>query len=299
MGKDNIVFHSVIWPAMLMGYGNGGEYGGGGDNPALELPYDVVSSEFLTMEGKKFSSSRGIVIYVNEVLSRYDADPLRYFLTIGGPETQDTDFTWAEFVRRNNDELVATWGNLVNRTLTNVHRNFGEVPQPGELTADDQAIIASVEGGFTSVGALLDAARFKAALGEAMKLAGQVNQYLSEQEPWKVIKRDRERAATILYAALRCVDSLKILLTPFLPFTSQKLHELLGYEGWIAGPLLFREYSEEGGKQHRVLTGDYDTWIGRWEPSALPVGQKLLPPAPLFKKLDESVVAEELARLGV
>jgi methionyl-tRNA synthetase len=200
-------------------------------------------------------------------------------------------------VRRNNDELVATWGNLVNRTLTNVYRNFGEVPQPGPLTDADTAILAAVESGFASVGALLDAARFKAALGEVMRLAGQVNQYLSEQEPWKVIKVDRDRAASILYVALRCVDSLKILTTPFLPFTSQKLHELLGYEGYIAGPLLFREESEEDGSTHRVLTGDYGTWIGRWEPSALPVGQKLQPPAPLFKKLDESVVDEELARL--
>ncbi len=297
MGKDNIVFHSVIWPAMLIGYGNGGAIGGNHDRPALNLPYDVVSSEFLTMEGKKFSSSRGVVIYVNEVLSRYDPDPLRYFLTIGGPETQDTDFTWAEFVRRNNDELVATWGNLVNRTLTSVYRNFGEVPRPGALAEADQAIVAAVEAGFASVGALLDGARFKAALSEVMRLAGLVNQYLSEQEPWKVIKSDRERAGTVLYMALRCVDSLKVMMTPFLPFTSQKLHELLGYEGYIAGPLLFREYAEEDGSTHRVLTGDYDTWIGRWAPSALPVGQKLQQPAPLFKKLDESVVEQELARL--
>src|SRR5215216_741082 len=298
MGKDNIVFHSVIWPSMLIGYGNGGEIGGNRDSPGLNLPYDIVSSEFLTMEGKKFSSSRGIVIYVNDVLSRYDADPLRYFLTIGGPETQDTDFTWAEFVRRNNDELVATWGNLVNRTLTNAHRNFGEVPQPAALQSVDQALLDAVDAGFTSVGALLDGARFKAALGEVMKLAGQVNQYLSEQEPWKVIKLDRERAGTVLYAALRCVDNLKTLITPFLPFTSQKLHELLGYDGFIAGPLLFREYTEANGNTHRVLTGDYETWVGTWAPSALPAGQKLQQPAPLFKKLDESVVAEELARLG-
>ncbi|KPV51908.1 methionine--tRNA ligase [Kouleothrix aurantiaca] len=297
MGKDNIVFHSVIWPSMLMGYGNGGVFGGNGDSPALNLPYDVVSSEFLTMEGKKFSSSRGIVIYVNEVLSRYDADPLRYFLTIGGPETQDTDFTWAEFVRRNNDELVATWGNLVNRTLTNVFRNFGAVPQPGELQAADTALISAVEEGLAAVGGLLDVARFKAALGETMRLAGQVNQYLSEQEPWKVIKADRERAGTVLYVALRCVDTLKIMMTPFLPFSSQKLHELLGYEGYIAGPLEFRDYTEENGLSHRVLTGDYTSWTGRWEPSALPVGQALRQPAPLFKKLDDSVVAEELARL--
>jgi methionyl-tRNA synthetase len=298
MGKDNIVFHSVIWPSMLMGYGNGGAIGGNSDRPELNVPYDVVSSEFLTMEGKKFSSSRGIVIYVNDVLSRYDPDPLRYFLTIGGPETQDTDFTWAEFVRRNNDELVATWGNLVNRTLTNAHRNFGEVPQPGALQPVDQALLDAVDAGFTGVGALLDTARFKAAISEVMKLAAQVNQYLSEQEPWKVIKVDRARAGTMLYTALRCVDSMKTLITPFLPFTSQKLHELLGYDGFIAGPLLFREYTEADGNRHRVLTGDYETWVGTWAPSALPPGQKLQQPAPLFKKLDESVVAEELARLG-
>ncbi len=137
MGKDNIVFHSVIWPSMLMGYGSGGEVGAG--RADLELPDDIVASEFLTMEGKKFSSSRGVVIYVQDFLSRYDPDPLRYFLTIAGPETQDTDFTWAEFVRRNNDELVANWGNLVNRTLTNAHRTFGHVPEPGELTGDDVA----------------------------------------------------------------------------------------------------------------------------------------------------------------
>ena len=297
MGKDNIVFHTVIWPGMLLGYGAGGVYGAGKAN--LQLPYNVVSSEFLTMEGKKFSSSRGIVIYVNDVLSRYDADSLRYFLTIAGPENQDTDFTWAEFVRRNNDELVATWGNLVNRTLTNVFKNFGNVPQPGELTVADSALIAHVEGGFASIGELLEGARFKAAISEAMRLAGLVNVYLSEQEPWKVIKVDRERAATIWYTTLRCVDSLKIFFTPFLPFSSQCLHEYLGYAGYIAGPLEFKEYTESNGSSHRVLTGDYTAWVGRWEIGELPVGQALCQPKPLFKKLDEKVVEEELALLGV
>ena len=132
MGKDNIVFHTVIWPSMLLGYGSGGSYGAGrGD---LRLPDNVASSEFLTMEGKKFSSSRGVQILVRDFLDRYDPDALRYFLTIAGPETQDTDFTWAEFVRRNNDELVATWGNLVNRTLQSAYKNFGAVPTPGTLT---------------------------------------------------------------------------------------------------------------------------------------------------------------------
>jgi methionyl-tRNA synthetase len=297
MGKDNIVFHSVIWPSILIGYGNGGAIGGGAGEP-LQLPYDVVSSEFLTMEGKKFSSSRGIVIYVNDVLSRYDPDPLRFFLTIAGPENQDTDFTWAEFVRRNNDELVATWGNLANRVLSIAHRNFGQVPEPGDLSEADRGLLAVVEAGFETVGNLIATARFKAALSEALRLSDLANKYVSDQEPWKLVKSDRDRAATVLYVALRAIDSLKVLFTPFLPFSSQKLHELLGYEGWLAGPLLVEEVIEEDGTAHRVLTGDYAAWSGRWAPSALPPGQKLQPPAPLFKKLDESVVAEELARLG-
>jgi len=295
MGKDNIVFHTVIWPSMLLGYGEGGEIGAG--KGKLELPYDVVASEFLTMEGRKFSSSRGVVIYVKDFLERYDADALRYFLTVAGPESQDTDFTWSEFVRRNNDELVATWGNLVNRTLKNVHRHFGEVPAPGPLSEADEQILAAIEGGLESVGAEIEAARFKAALIEAMRLAGLANQYVSEQAPWKLIESERERAATILYVALRCVDNLKLLFSPFLPFSSQALHELLGYSDDISGKLEFVEHSEEG-DSHLVLTGDYEALRGRWQVSGLPVGQKLLEPQPLFRKLDpEAVVAEELKRM--
>ncbi len=296
MGKDNIVFHTIIWPGMLIGYGNGGEMGGGSGEP-LQRPYNVVSSEFLTMEGQKFSSSRGVVIYVNDFLSRYDPDPLRYFLTIAGPESQDTDFTWAEFIRRNNEELIATWGNLVNRTLTNVYRNFGAVPEPAALNESDTALIQTVEAGFAAVGELLDHARFKQALTETMRLASLVNQYLSEHEPWKVIKSDRDRAATILYVALQCVNNLKMMMTPFLPFTSQRLHEMLGYDGSIAGPLEFREYTEEDGRSHRVLTGDYAMWEGRWQVTTLPTGQALRQPEPLFKRLDEQLAVEELARL--
>ena len=143
MGKDNIVFHTVIWPSMLLGYGEGGEYGAG--RGELELPDNVVSSEFLTMEGKQFSASRGVQILVRDFLSRYDPDALRYFLTIAGPETQDTDFTWSEFVRRNNDELVATWGNLVNRTLSERVQELRRGPEPGELTAEDEALLREVE----------------------------------------------------------------------------------------------------------------------------------------------------------
>ncbi|HSJ92526.1 MAG TPA: methionine--tRNA ligase [Gaiellaceae bacterium] len=296
MGKDNIVFHSVIWPSMLMGYGAGGEVGGG--ERELELPDDIVATEFLTMEGKKFSSSRGVVIYVRDFLSRYDPDPLRYFLTIAGPETQDTDFTWAEFVRRNNDELVATWGNLVNRTVTNAHRNFGAVPSPGELEEADREILAALEGGFTTVGDLLERASFRAALAETMALASRVNGYVSDAAPWALVKEDRERAGTVLYVALRAVDSLKTLFAPFLPFSSQAVHELLGYEGWLAGPLELRQVGEEDGDPHEVLTGDYASWTGSWAPSELPAGQELREPRPLFRKLDPDVVVpEELRRM--
>ena len=295
MGKDNIVFHSIIWPSILLGYEEGGELGAG--KGPLTLPYDVVASEFLTMEGKQFSVSRGVAIDVGDFLSRYDPDPLRYFLTAAGPETQDTDFTWSEFVRRNNDELVANWGNLVNRTLTSVHRTFGAVPEPGELEDEDRRLLEEIDSGFDTVGEAIEAARFKAALAEAMRLASLVNQYTSEQAPWALIETDRERAGTVLYVSLRAIDSLKTMFTPFLPFSSQTLHELLGYEGTIAGPLELREVGEEG-DEHEVLTGDYDSWEGSWAPSELPAGRALPKPRPLFKKLDaETVVAEELARM--
>src|SRR5690348_228326 len=288
MGKDNIVFHAVIWPSMLIGYGDD-----------LQLPYNVVSSEFLTMEGRKASTSRNIAIWVRDFLTRYDPDPLRYYLTAAGPETQDSDFTWDEFVRRNNDELLANWGNLVNRTLVNAHRNFGEVPTPGELTDADQRVLDAVAAGFDEVGALIEQVRFKAALAEAMRISSLANQYVADQAPWKVVKTDRERAATVLYVALLCVDSLKTLFAPFLPFTSQTVHELLGYDGWLAGPLEFREVTEEGGATHQVLTGDYGSWVGTWAPSELQPGQMLQEPRPLFRTLPPETVEEELERLGL
>jgi methionyl-tRNA synthetase len=295
MGKDNIVFHSVIWPSMLLGYGEGGEVGAG--RGRLQLPYNVVSSEYLTMEGRKFSSSRGIVIYVKDVLSRYDPDPLRYFLTAAGPETQDTDFTWAEFVRRNNDELIGKWGNLVNRTLTSAHRHFGRVPEPGPLSETDRGLLDALERDFARIGGRIEGAAFRQAIRDIMGWVDRANQYLHAEAPWEDIAGDRDRAGTVLYVALRAIDNLKIWLTPFLPFTCQTLHELLGYDDVLAGALEFRE---EGGEEdpHEVLTGDYSGWAGRWEPSKLPAGQRLAAPRPLFRKLDpETVVAEELARM--
>jgi methionyl-tRNA synthetase len=236
---------------------------------------------------------------VADFLERYDPDPLRYYLTAGGPETQDTDFTWDEFVRRNNDELLANWGNLVNRTLVSAHRNFGEVPAPGELTDEDTRVLDGVAAAFDEVGALIEQVRFRAAIAEAMRASSLANQYVAEQAPWALVKTDRERAGTVLYVSLRLVDSLKTLLAPFLPFTSQKVHELLGYDGWIAGPLEFRTETDDDGSTHEILTGDYEHWVGSWEPSELRPGQRLREPEPLFRKLPPETAADELARLGL
>ncbi|HEY8814375.1 MAG TPA: methionine--tRNA ligase [Candidatus Dormibacteraeota bacterium] len=275
MGKDNITFHTVLWPAILMGAG------------ALHLPDDIVASEYLNMGGKKLSTSRGQVIYVNDVLERYDADSLRYYLMVAGPENQDTDFTWAEFVRRNNDELVATWGNLVHRTLVNAHRNFGAVPEPGELTSTDSGLIAEVEDALDHIALQLGQARFQLALKYAMSMAAKVNVYLGTEQPWHTIKTDRGRAGTVLYVALRCVDNLKLMLTPFLPFSSQKLHEMLGYTDVIAPQPEVREVSEDG-LVHRVITGDYPI-SDRWHVSELAPGHPLPQPVALFKRLDDVV----------
>jgi methionyl-tRNA synthetase len=282
---------------MLIGYDGGGELGAGrGD---LRLPTNVAASEFLTMEGKKASTSRNVAIWVADYLSRYDPDPLRYYLTAAGPETQDTDFTWDEFVRRNNDELLANWGNLVNRTLVSAYRNFGEVPTPGALSDADTRVLDGVSAAFDEVGSLIDQARLRAAVAEAMRVSALANQYVAEQAPWALVKTDPERAATILYVSLCAVDSLKTLFAPFLPFSSQTVHELLGYEGFVAGPLEFRTESEEDGSTHDVLTGDYERWVGAWAPSELPPGQKLLEPRPLFRKLPPETAQEELVRLGL
>ncbi len=279
MGKDNITFHTVLWPAILMGAGD------------LKLPDEIVASEYLNMGGKKLSTSRGEVIYVSDVLKRFDPDALRYYLMIAGPENQDTDFTWPEFVRRNNDELVATWGNLVHRTLVNAHRNFGAVPEPGPITHGDQALITEVEAALDHVALHLGRARFQLALKYAMTMAAKVNVYLGTEQPWHTIKTDRERAGTVLYVALRCVDNLKTMLTPFLPFSSQRLHQMLGYTDVIAPMPDVREFSEDG-NFHKVLTGEYPS-ENRWRPSVLAAGHPLPQPQPLFKRLDDVTVGEE------
>jgi len=299
MGKDNITFHAQIWPAELLGYdGRGARGGEPGRFGTLELPTEVVSSEFLTMEGRKFSSSRGVVIYVNDFLSRYDPDALRYFIAVAGPETQDTDFTWAEFLRRNNDELVAGWGNLVNRTASMIAKNVGSIPEPGALTGADRALLMTTGEGFTTVGGLIERHRQKAAVQEAMRVVGEANTYLSQQAPWKLRADDPDRMRTVLYVAAQAVDDCKTLLTPFLPHSAQRVHEALGSTGrWSDRPEIREVDDLDGGPGYPVLMLDDDRGESRWGSTAVVPGTPVAPPTPVFAKLDPSIVDEELARL--
>src|SRR6202012_3569198 len=269
MGKDNIVFHSEIWPAMLLGYnGEGAKGGTPGPLGRLDLPSEVVSSEFLTMEGKKFSSSRQVVIYVKDFLDRYDVDALRYYVAVAGPETHDTDFTWSEFVRRNNDELVATWGNLVNRSVSFAAKNIGSIPaavQPGGqgLTDLDQDLLARSRQAFGTVGGHLSASRFKFAINEAMRTVAEANKYFSEQAPWKLRESDPERMRTVLHVALQLGDAAKTLLSPFLPRSSQQVHDMLGGTGTWAEMPRVEEVDEPGAPSYPVITGSDDS-SPRW-----------------------------------
>jgi methionyl-tRNA synthetase len=251
------------------------------------------------MEGRKFSSSRSVVIYVRDFLSRYDADALRYYIAVAGPENQDTDFTWAEFLRRTNDELVAGWGNLVNRSISLAAKNVGAVPEPGPLEAVDEALLALSREAFDTVGALLERSRIKAAVTEAMRLVGETNKYLSDMAPWKLAKTDTARMATVLYVALQLVDDCKTLLTPFLPHSSQQVHELLGGAGDWSGFPEIHEVTEDGSDApYLVITGSYASAAARWESTPLVPGTPLAAPTPIFRKLDPSIVDDELRRLA-
>jgi methionyl-tRNA synthetase len=299
IGKDNIPFHAVTWPGQLIGCGSQfDELFEGQKNSSLTLPHDVPANEFMNLEGEKISGSRNWAVWGLDFLSRYDPDPLRYYLTVNMPESRDTDWDWKDFLSRNNNELVATWGNLANRMLSFSFRNWdGHVPTPGELRPGDLEILAKVEAGFKTVGEYLEGVQLRAGLNEAMQLAADVNKYLDTNAPWFEIKQDKSAAATTVYVSLKAIDSIKTLLAPFLPFTCEQLHQYLGY----MQPLFGEQYVEtlqDSLDMHSVLRYRPGSASGRWSPSALPAGQTLQPPAPLFKKLDQSIVEEEHARLG-
>ncbi len=287
IGKDNIPFHAIIWPAELMGY-----------DESLNLPYDIPANEFLNLEGQQFSTSRNWAIWVPDFLSRYAPDPLRDYLTSIAPETRDSEFTWQGFLERNNNELLATWGNLVHRVLTFVQNRFdGRVPEPGELDGRDRVLLEAIAAGFARIGDLYARVELKAAQREAFALAREVNRYLDEKAPWFQIREDQRAAGTTIFVALRAIDSLKLLLAPIVPFSSEQLHRLLGYQEPLFGTLSIEPGPETGGHEvlryHPLPSESTD----RWRPSELEPGRPLPPPQPLYQKLDESIVEQERQRL--
>ena len=263
MGKDNIPFHTVIWPAMLIGY------------EGLNLPYDVPANEYLNLEGAKLSTSRNWAVWLPEYLNRYEPDPLRYVIAAGMPETGDSDFSWDEYVRRNNDELVATYGNLVQRVLSLIARNLdGKAPAPGALDAVDEELLARCRRSLEETGANIEACRFRAALQSAMGLAQAANRYLEQKAPWRAVRETSDAAATTLWTALATINCLKTALYPFLPFSSERLHRMLGLEG----------------------EAQSDGWT--WRPDGIEPGRILGRPKHLFTKLDEALAEQEAQRLG-
>ena len=307
IGKDNIFFHTALWPAQLMGAGTQFLQIFDEDDKLLTVPYDVPANQFMNLEGKKISGSRNWAVWGRDALTRYDPDAIRYYLTVNMPENKDSDWDWSEFVARNNNELVATWGNLANRVLSFSYKNWdGHVPDVPDLREADLSLLDTIANGFNVVGKELEAVRLRAAIGEAMKLATTVNQYLDVNAPWSAIKTDKDSAARTIYTALKAIDSLKIIFAPFLPFTSERLHVFFGYET----PLFGEQYTEDVNDSlgtHKVLryrVGQVGREISlrdnlpHWKPSELKPGQKLNQPGPLFKKLEEKVIEEERAKLG-
>ena len=216
------------------------------------------------------------------------------------PENKDSDWDWAEFVARNNNELVATWGNLANRVLSFCYRNWeGRVPgiDIRQLRPADRDLLAYIESGLDSIGRELEAVHLRSALQETMRLASLVNQYLDQTAPWTTLKQNRDEASLSVFTALKAIDSLKVLFSPFLPFTCQRLHGFMGYEGGLFGGSQIETVEDSLG-EHRVLRYLQPTGRVAWEPSQLEPGRQLNEPGPLFKKLDEAVIEAERARLG-
>src|SRR5665648_876345 len=255
-------------------------------------------SYYLTMEGKQFSSSRGVVIYLRDVLERYQADALRYFICAAGPENADSDFTWREFVNRTNGELVAGWGNLVNRTAAMVAKSFGEIPAAGQLTDADEALLASVRGGLDTVGDLVSRHRQRQAIAEAMRVVGGVNKYVTDQAPFTLkTAEERPRLATILHVAAQAVWDCNTMLAPFLPHSANAVNATLGGSGdFMPMPRVDEVADLDDGHPYPIIIGDYSA-TPRWASTPVQVGAPVAKPTPIFTKLDDAVVEAELERL--
>lgn len=250
IGKDNIPFHTIIWPAMLMGY------------EGLNLPYDVPANQYVNFSaGQKQSKSKGTGTWVLELLDVYAPDVVRFYLTHIMPETSDSEFREDDLIRANNEMLIATWGNLANRVISMIHRNFdGVVPETGSLAPESTALLDAARAAFDRVGDEYAACHFRAGLQEALHLAQSSNKYLDERAPWKAVKTDRDHAAQTLAVTLDVINALKTLLNPILPFSTAQLHGDLGLPATIAH--------------------------GGWEFHAIPAGTRLGQPRPLYTKIE-------------
>jgi methionyl-tRNA synthetase len=304
IGKDNIPFHAVIWPAELIGFEEDIDRALGATDPKpLVLPYDVPANEFMNLEGRKISGSHNWAVWGLDFLERYDPDPLRYYLTTAMPETRDSDWDWEEFYQRNNNELVATWGNLINRVLTFTYKNWeGIIPEPGELRPSDEELLQTIRNGFDTVGEKIERVQLREALAEVMRLATEVNKYLDVHAPWFEIKTNKNEAAKSIYTAIQAIDWLKIMFSPFTPHISEGIHAILGYDAPIFGDFKTETISDELGT-HVALSYNPEGCMAReginlWQPLSLEAGKPFNQPSPLVKKLDHSIVEEERARLG-
>ncbi|MEM9200140.1 MAG: methionine--tRNA ligase [Actinomycetota bacterium] len=254
IGKDNIPFHCLFWPAQLMAY-----------DPEIHLPDDVPANQYITFKGGKASASRGVGLTIEQGLDLFQPDGLRYALAASFPEQADTDISVEEIARRINEELVATWGNLVNRVLSMVAKNFGEQPDVAGRTPEDDAVLAAVDDLLATANGQLERVELKAALRTAMDAAQAVNAYLNATEPWKIAKQDLQRAGVVLGTALDAINGVRVGFAPFLPFSTATLDEVLG--------------STDG-----------------WQRRAVPTGTPIAKPTPMFTKVDLDVVLADLAR---
>ena len=262
IGKDNIVFHCIVFPSMLKAHGD------------YNLPDNVPANEFLNLENGKISTSRNWAVWLNEYLVDMPGkqDVLRYVLTANAPETKDNDFTWKDYQARNNNELVAVYGNFVNRALQLTQKYYGGiVPECGELTDTDKATLAEFKDVKERLEALLDSFKFREALKEAMNLARIGNKYIADEEPWKVVKTDPERVKTVIYISLQLTANLAIAFEPFLPFSSQRLREMICMETFA--------------------------WNELGSTELLPAGKQLAKPSLLFEKIEDDVIQAQIDKL--
>ncbi len=261
LAKDNIPFHTIIWPAMLMAHGG------------LNLPYDVPANEYLTLSGEQFSKSRGIGIWIPDVLKKFDADAIRYYLAINMPEKHDTDWRWDDFVAKNNNELVAIFGNFIHRVLTFVHKNFGKIP-PCHGN-EGKELLEEIEGLVKEIDESISKCHFKEGMKKIMRIAQLGNQYLNASEPWKLLKEDRQRCESVMHVCARIVKTLAIVSHPYMPNASNKIWKMIGYDDDI-----------EGHEWHEALEDIDENEIEK--------------PAPLFKKIEiESIVTDEFSKLDI